>query len=264
MRPEYLEKDREMTEPSFKKGKLNKEPANDNKMIQNDDDVSIAVNENVELNKNGNAKKNTENYMLLIDLIKEFPILWNHKIPILERNPLAKSKAWNQILQNFPGWSKEFMMKKFNSLKEVYTRRKSHVPSGSAQRAQRYWIFDDSFSFLNDVIAPAATISNVPASNAPEENNNNDKVLSELGFNVKGKGPVAEMTKSTRKKQTPFDAGIMKCIETLSSPPPQVQFTSCEQFGIFIGKELEKLDNDYQRMDAQIKIMKVLQDAICR
>lgn len=40
------------------------------------------------------------------------------------------------------------------------------------------------------------TISNVPASNAPEENNNNDKVLSELGFNVKGKGPVAEMTKS--------------------------------------------------------------------
>lgn len=68
----------------------------------------------------------------------------------------------------------------------------------------------------------------------------------------------------TRKKQTPFDADIMKCIETLSSPPPQVQFTSCEQFGIFIGKELEKLDNDYQRMDAQIKIMKVLQDAKCR
>lgn len=71
----------------------------------------------------------------------------------------------------------------------------------------------------------------------------------------------------TRKKQiSVIDTEIMKCLETLSSPREvqSVPVSSSEQFGIFIGKELEKVENDYIRMDVQMKIMKLAQDAICR
>ncbi|XP_043483580.1 uncharacterized protein LOC122512035 [Leptopilina heterotoma] len=190
MFPKYLDENNEFingTEQN-KKRRLNHNATFD----RDNDDLEIVEIENVELNKSGNAKKSTENYLVLLELVKEFPIIWNHKLPIEQRPPLAKSKAWNKILQSFPGWSRDFMIKKFQSLKDVYMKRKAYVPSGSAQRAQKYWVFEDSFSFMKGIIEPASTISNVPQASQPNtsdnaSNNNTESALKDLGFDGRGK-----------------------------------------------------------------------------
>ena len=55
------------------------------------------------LGKKGLARKCTENYIILVELVSEKPVLWNHRLSVTARNPIAKNNAWKDILVNFPG-----------------------------------------------------------------------------------------------------------------------------------------------------------------
>jgi hypothetical protein len=99
----------------------------------------------------------------LIEKIREYPALYNHCLPLVERKPHIIIKRWKQIIgelkdehPNTPSWYFEITKLKthFNNLKLQWKRSSEKTKSGQAANITTQYKYHDIMSFLKDVYTP--------------------------------------------------------------------------------------------------------------
>ena len=65
--------------------------------------VSEIYDIDIELNEDGIAYASENNLIKLTELVRENPCLWNHTLPVEQRNQYAVSTAWLKVAGKFPG-----------------------------------------------------------------------------------------------------------------------------------------------------------------
>ncbi|XP_033212133.1 uncharacterized protein LOC117169736 [Belonocnema kinseyi] len=108
----------------------------------------------IELNEDGIAYSSEKNLIVLIEMVKEYPCLWNYRLPVGERNQCVTSAAWIKIASHFLGWTPQIARQQFSSLKSTFIRRNVMARSGSVSARQKPWPCDKCFQFLKDTMSP--------------------------------------------------------------------------------------------------------------
>ena len=117
----------------------------------------------------------SEEIEMLIRLWAERPVLYNSSLP--EYMDKTKRQLALREIGIQMALEENIISKKMSSLRTYYANLRSNYlaskrsGSGSMQVRKPSWPFYDSLEFLNDNYVPRRTKSNMPSSNAPDEDN---------------------------------------------------------------------------------------------
>jgi hypothetical protein len=105
----------------------------------------------------------------LINLVEKYPFLFDKQNKHF-KNARMREQAWDEIGRTLSTEVDE-CQRLWRNLRDRYSREKRRKPSGSQAADEPQWVYFDNLHFLDKVIRPRKTYSNVSGGNSGSSNN---------------------------------------------------------------------------------------------
>ncbi|XP_043474425.1 uncharacterized protein LOC122506362 [Leptopilina heterotoma] len=223
-----------------------------------------AVMQDIEVDEDGVAVTSDENYIHMLELIKNKPCIWNHNLPLSKRSPGLIADAWISILKFFKGWNVEAIKKRFSNLKVTYTRRKKGAPSGSGAFPRKRWILDPYMTFLHDILQDEgrSTRSNVsPERGSCTEDSSQEYFTAPEGSEDENISSIKKgnfrftAASSLGKKRKPtedsLEAAVVQFISEKRAKSNQNVLKPIEQWSLWLANEISSFPLISDRLQIQ-------------